>query len=173
MAMVSARRAGVPVAQAELDAARDWLDSVSPKPGVYSYQPSDAPTSSMTAEGWFCRQLLGDPRDSARAAGSREFLREVTPKWGRRSTTYLWYYGTLAYFQHGGEEWDRWNAAVKKQLVDHQERDGAAAGSWDPLDRWAASGGRVYQTAICTLTLEVYYRYLPMYAGGAPAAAER
>ena len=25
-------------------------------------------------------------------------------------------------------------------------------------------GGRVYQTALCTLMLEVYYRYLPMYA---------
>ena len=28
---------------------------------------------------------------------------------------------------------------------------------------WAQVGGRMYQTAICTLTLEVYYRYLPLY----------
>jgi hypothetical protein len=173
MAMVSARRAGIEVSDAELEAAAHWLDRVSPRPGVYAYQPDQAPTASMTAEGWFCRQLLGDPRESPRAAGSREFLAEVTPRWGRRSTTYLWYYATLAYFQNGGEEWDRWNAALKEQLLAHQERDGAAAGSWRPADRWSTSGGRVYQTAICTLTLEVYYRYLPMYARAQPPAPAR
>ena len=50
------------------------------------------------------------------------------------------------------------------QLLAHQQVDGAAAGSWEPVDEWAEIGGRVYQTAICTLMLEVYYRYLPMYA---------
>jgi len=54
---------------------------------------------------------------------------------------------------------------VKKELLAHQRPadDGRVGGSWDPLDRWSTTGGRVYQTAICTLTLEVYYRYLPMY----------
>jgi hypothetical protein len=64
-----------------------------------------------------------------------------------------------------------------------QRDEGAATGSWDPLDRWSLTGGRVYQTAICTLSLEVYYRYLPMYesaprtaknaeGGAEPAAGE-
>jgi len=42
-----------------------------------------------------------------------------------------------------------------------QRRDGAFDGSWDPQDRWSRLGGRVYQTAVCTLSLEVYYRYRP------------
>jgi hypothetical protein len=38
------------------------------------------------------------------------------------------------------------------------------AGSWDPDDsRWGRYGGRIYTTALATLTLEVYYRYLRLY----------
>lgn len=94
------------------------------------------------------------------------------PKWTEQPSTYAWYYGTLALFQHGGPEWERWNEVMTTELLANQRKDGTAAGSWDPVDRWATIGGRVYQTTICTLTLEVYYRYLPMYAvegGAAPA----
>ena len=38
-------------------------------------------------------------------------------------------------------------------------QDGCAHGSWDPIDRWGFEGGRVYATAINTLSLEVWYRY--------------
>ena len=40
-------------------------------------------------------------------------------------------------------------------------------GSWDPQrptpDIWGMKGGRIVTTALATLTLEVYYRYLPLY----------
>ena len=48
-----------------------------------------------------------------------------------------------------------------------QRNDGDLAGSWDPDRRWGAHGGRVFATALCTLCLEVYYRYLPMYVEAA------
>ena len=41
-----------------------------------------------------------------------------------------------------------------------QRRAGCEDGSWDPVGEWGAAGGRVYSTAICAMTLEVYYRYL-------------
>jgi hypothetical protein len=164
MAMVSARRAGIQVSESAIEAAGEFLDSVSRRtPGLYAYQNGQPPTASMTAEGLFCRQLLGDTRDSERTAESLGFLAKSPPKWSRRSTTYYWYYATLAMFQHGGAEWEDWNTRLKKELLAHQRGEGAATGSWDPLDRWSLTGGRVYQTAICTLSLEVYYRYLPMY----------
>jgi hypothetical protein len=37
------------------------------------------------------------------------------------------------------------------------------AGSWDPDPVWGMHGGRVYATALAAMTLEVYYRYLPMH----------
>jgi hypothetical protein len=36
-------------------------------------------------------------------------------------------------------------------------------GSWDPYGSSGTRGGRVYQTAVGALSMEVYYRYLPMY----------
>ena len=42
-----------------------------------------------------------------------------------------------------------------------------AQGSWDPFqpqpDIWARLAGRLYLTSLSILTLEVYYRYLPIY----------
>lgn len=40
-------------------------------------------------------------------------------------------------------------------------------GSWDPErptpDTWGQSGGRLMTTSFSTLTLEIYYRYLPLF----------
>jgi hypothetical protein len=76
---------------------------------------------------------------------------------------YYWYYGTLAMYQYGGKPGERWNAAVRDPLIDQQVADGDNAGSWDPNGPWGRYGGRLYSTAVATLTLEVYYRLLPLY----------
>jgi hypothetical protein len=165
MALASARRAGIIVPDELFRAASDWLDraSASGKPGQYCYQPGNAPSPSMTAEGLFVQQLLGRKRDEPIMLGSVAYISQHPPKWTSQANTYYWYYATLSLFQHQGSAWESWNAALKKQLLAHQQQDGAVAGSWDLTDKYSKVGGRVYQTAICTLCLEVYYRYLPMY----------
>jgi hypothetical protein len=72
---------------------------------------------------------------------------------------YGWYYYHQAFFQHGGEEWKDWNEAVLPQILKAQQPDG----SWKPNSAAhspSAGGDNVYSTALCTLMLEVYYRYL-------------
>jgi hypothetical protein len=118
----------------------------------------------MTAEGMFTQQLLGRGPGDPRMRESVEFILRYPPDWASNTNTYYWYYATLALFQHRGPAWRTWNEALTGQLLEHQRRDGAAAGSWDPDGEWADIGGRVYQTALCTLMLEVYYRYLPLYS---------
>jgi hypothetical protein len=83
---------------------------------------------------------------------------------------YYWYYGTLGMFQMGGEHWKAWNQAMKKTLLDNQCKGGPMDGSvqdkdgsWDPHSWIDLYGGRVFTTALGALSLEVYYRYLPMY----------
>ena len=73
------------------------------------------------------------------------------------------YYGTLTMYQDGGPEWEKWNVVVRDTLTSEQRRDGRFAGSWDPKGPWGRYGGRLYSTALSTLTLEVYYRLLPLY----------
>ncbi|MFM7590293.1 MAG: hypothetical protein ACKO85_00725, partial [Isosphaeraceae bacterium] len=77
---------------------------------------------------------------------------------------YYWYYGTLAMYQQGGPDWEKWNGLVRDRIVKKQKTDGHKSGSWDPDDsQWGTYGGRVYCTALATLTLEVYYRFLRLY----------
>jgi hypothetical protein len=76
---------------------------------------------------------------------------------------YYWYYGTLAMFQRQGDDWTRWNAALQHELLARQRWDGKSAGSWDADDQWGGYGGRIYSTALAALSLEVYYRYLPVH----------
>jgi hypothetical protein len=117
----------------------------------------------MTAEAWVCRQFLGvgGPRPSSTEAA--EFLLKHSPNRDPYNL-YYWYYGTLAMYQHGGEAWTRWNDQVRDQIVKRQRVRGHSAGSWDPDEsQYGARGGRIYCTALATLTLEVYYRFLRLY----------
>jgi WD40-like Beta Propeller Repeat len=173
MAMVSARRAGIDVRDESIDGARQWLDRVAlPQDlGLYAYQPDMDPTMSMTAESMFIRRLLGMPRNARRMHQSADYIVGYLPNWDENADTYGWYYATLALYQHGGLHWELWNAVVMPELLANQQTRGRKLGSWDPDDQWASIGGRVYQTAICALTLEVYYRYLPTFVGDADDSA--
>ena len=65
--------------------------------------------------------------------------------------------------QHDGEPWEEWNASLRDTLVGLQRTSGSQAGSWDPNGKWAGIGGRLYSTALSTMSLEVYYRFLRIY----------
>ncbi|MBL8761805.1 MAG: PD40 domain-containing protein [Phycisphaerae bacterium] len=175
MAMESARRAGVKTSNITFDAARRWLDSVAnPRsPGRYAYQRAQAPSPAMTAEAMFVQQLLGRGSGEARMQDSARFILGTMPRWQDGAPTHYWYYATLALFQHQGQAWTTWNDALVPELLAHQHTDGALAGSWDPMDRWSKLCGRVHQTAICTLSLEVYYRYKTRPAPAAPEELTR
>lgn len=165
MALKSAHLSGIPVSAEAFHAARQWLEKVSrpSRPGLYAYMPDRSPTPSMTAEGMFVQQLLGRRREDPIMEASAAYVLKHLPDWSAEPNTYYWYYATLALFQHGGAQGRAWNAALVPQLLDHQRKEEGAKGSWDPVGEWAEVGGRVYQTALCTLMLEVYYRYLPLY----------
>ena len=127
--------------------------------GLAGYRAGDPPSPPMTAEALFCRQILQLDNDRSATEEATRYLLNNRPS---RSTInlYYWYYGTLAMYQNGGREWDQWNAAVRDLLISEQRTVGPQAGSWDPRGEWGRYGGRIYSTAIATLSLEVYYRYL-------------
>ena len=66
-----------------------------------------------------------------------------------------------------GPEWKTWNRKIRRILIETQATEGCAAGSWAPQtpspDPWGSRGGRLMMTSLSALTLEVYYRYLPLY----------
>ncbi len=130
--------------------------------GLFGYRRGEKITPVMTAEALFCQQMLGYPRDSPSSRESVDYLLQNMPRLSELNL-YYWYYGTLAMYQFGGEPWEQWNTSVRDSLIQHQRIDGPFAGSWDPDGPWGRYGGRIYSTALATLTLEVYYRLLPLY----------
>ncbi len=76
-------------------------------------------------------------------------------------------------YQLRGDYWKQWNEALRKTLLASQRKSGTLAGTWDPDTVWGGCGGRVYTTALATLCLEVYYRFLPLYAEAAGGAEDQ
>ena len=170
MALKSAELAGVPVPQSTRDGMIRFLKSVESGRfgGLASYRPGELATPAMTAEALVCRQFLGMTRTNPAGHEAAEFLIQQAPGHGRPNF-YYWYYGTLGLFQQQGDYWSKWNELLQKELVETQRTTGALSGSWDPSTVWGGYGGRVYCTALAALCLEVYYRYLPLYAETARA----
>ncbi|MBX6314511.1 MAG: hypothetical protein IRY99_16595, partial [Isosphaeraceae bacterium] len=174
----SAKVVGIPVPDEARAGAIRWLDAVAEgrSRGLARYVPGRLVTSgmatdaryatpTMTAEAWVCRQFLGVGGPGPASTEAANYLLAHSPARAPYNL-YYWYYGTLALYQHGGDAWKRWNAEVRDQLVRHQQTTGHRAGSWDPEDsksQYDHRGGRIYCTALATLTLEVYYRYLRLY----------
>lgn len=165
MALKSAREVGIAIPSQVQNGVVTWLGNVATGEamGLARYQPRDKVTPTMTAEAWVCRQFLGVGGPGAASSEAAEFLLKNPSDRGTHNFYYL-YYGTLAMYQHGGEPWFRWNARVRDELIKLQRVRGHMVGSWDPDDSlYGSRGGRVYCTALATLSLEVYYRYLRLY----------
>lgn len=165
MALKSAAMSGLSVPDDVLKSAAKWLDHVSSgrSGGLYAYQAGESPSFAMVAEGMFSRQLLGRKPSHPSMKETAEYLRQRLPG-GSETNFYYYYYGTLAMFQHQGPPWEDWNRAMRKVLLPTQAESDARRGSWAPEGQWSSEGGRVVQTALATLCLEVYYRYLPLYS---------
>ncbi len=168
LALKSAQIAGLPVPARTIRWTELWLDKVrqGAEGGLYCYKPGHAVTPVMTAEGAFCQLFMAETARARGQAESTAYLMEHLPSWDPKNRTvhlYYWYYGTLTLYLAGAKEFEAWNAALTRALLDGRRKSGPAAGSWDPVCQLGARGGRIYSTAAATLCLEVYYRFLPLY----------
>ena len=147
--------------------AGKYLDSVAVHGGVeYSYQPGMGSSPSMTAVGLLGRQYLGAEHDSPMLAGGRKYLMDHLPDENLRNV-YYWYYGTQAMHNMRGPDWDTWNRKMRELLIRTQSTRGHEGGSWYFPGGKGDVGGRLYNTSMAIMTLEVYYRYVPLYTAEA------
>jgi hypothetical protein len=166
MALKSAQMSGLSVSSQTMAGDQRWLKSVGNGQGQFAYMPGDRGSPAMCAVGLLCTQYLGAPRQDPQISGGMAFLMGRMPELERRDI-YYWYYATQVMHNLPGYEWDTWNRKMRKILIETQVTKGCAAGSWDPElptpDRNGTKGGRIMMTSLSALTLEVYYRYLPLY----------
>jgi Squalene-hopene cyclase C-terminal domain/Prenyltransferase and squalene oxidase repeat len=172
MALQSGKIAYLDVPKSTFERAGRFLDTVrgGRHGGLFAYQPGRGPSPAMTAEGLLCRQYLGWQKENlGLREGINRLLKEALPR-EDEPNIYYWYYATQVMHHVGGEPWKIWNAAVRDALLSMQEQEGHRAGSWSPRggaigDIDSHQGGRIYMTSLALCTLEVYYRYLPLYRG--------
>jgi len=175
MQLKSARIAKLNVPPGGLQGALIFTEKVSDQYGKCRYKPDWlSPNPTMTSVGMLVRLYTGSRPGDAKVSGGANYLLKNLPVWGENGVgvdMYYWYYGAMTMFQVRGRPWKKWNAAMTGALVPNQRTGGPTDGtkedldgSWDPVGAWATRGGRVYATAVGALCLEVYYRYLPIYA---------
>jgi hypothetical protein len=159
-ALKSASLAGLETPSPTIVGVRRFLDRVQTQKGAaYGYRtPAAKPCTS--AIGLLCRMYTGW------GTSQEPLLRGVTnlAKPGPApQAIYQNFYLSQALLQLDHPVWPRWNAKNRDQLVAQQARFGHETGSWFFAEPDTAPGGRLAHTALAILTLEVYYRLLPIY----------
>jgi hypothetical protein len=160
MALKSAMLAGIRVPSPAWHLAGEFLDSVQADGGAaYGYRtPQRLPTTS--AVGLLCRMYMGWEHEREALARGVAYLDRSGPS---KTNIYYNYYATQVMSHYGGSPWKRWNAEMREHLIATQAAVGHEAGSWHFADQHGDVGGRLYTTAMAVMTLEVYYRYMPLY----------
>lgn len=135
-------------------------------PGQFAESPGGDATPASTAAGLLAAYLLGAKSTSpVMIAGVKE-LQAYPPSADARDTGY-WFFATQVLRRHSPEAWQAWNQQTRRLLVEAQQKEGCAKGSWNPekptVDEQGRPRGRLYVTGLSALTLEDYYRYLPIY----------
>jgi hypothetical protein len=119
---------------------------------------------TLTPVGVLGQAFMGRGGDY-RIKKSLDHLKTLTFEWDTRKgfTVYHFYYLTQAMFQGGGSYWEYWNGQFRDALIRRQAEDGHWPLPPQASDEINRKLGDAYQTALCCLMLEVYYRYLPSY----------
>lgn len=118
---------------------------------------------SLTGAGSLFLQTMGKGGNTAslkKALGFlRSFLQAEPLDWNKNCNPYCWYYYTQTFFQSGGEDWKFYNQQFLPQILAAQQPDGSFKKG---RPNWPAGDATdpVYRQTLCTLMLEVYYRYL-------------
>ncbi len=164
MGLKSGQMARLSVQTPAIFAAQRFLNSVQNQDGSqYGYQ-SRQPRPTTTAVGLLCRMYTGWRRDNPGLVQGIAHLNTWGPS---KESLYYDYYATQVLFHWAGPEWDTWNRKMREHLISTQEREGHPSGSWYFESPQSAAGGRLYNTAMATMILEVYYRFMPLYGEGA------
>jgi hypothetical protein len=183
-ALKSGQMCGLNIPKKTWDGINSYLDSVAGGKYMeaYGYTGPGEGASAMTAVGLLCREYTGwGPRHLGLQRGLD--LLQQQPPGPDGGDIYYFYYATQVVHHAGGTAWEAWNPRMRDLLIDQQDRgnDPKTAhqkGSWSTKDgKLTGDGmGRLGITALSLLTLEVYYRYLPLYGrdlGTEKAEAER
>lgn len=148
--------------------ALDYVNGCQSPEGGFGYVGPGKPASgyyTLTGVGMLCNQMW----DKGNRPEVRKGVKYVSENTKFDYNTefcdlYGHYYESQAMMQRGGNDWKQYNELFRDQILQNQDADGswktpgggkkvrAAGGTWQ--------GDKLYRTCLCTLMMEVYYRFL-------------
>ena len=160
MGLKSGQMARLDVPTSTLYMVRRFLGSVQSEGGArYGYM-TPQPRNTTTAIGLLMRMYTGWRRDHPGLQKGTAYLSQWGPS---DDNMYYNYYATQVMHHWQGTEWESWNRKMRDYLIATQATTSHEAGSWYFSGGRGDVGGRLYNTAMAVMTLEVYYRYMPLY----------
>jgi hypothetical protein len=150
--------------------AMAYVEKLASSAGGFGYTSANAPAGTdyftLTGAGVLSLQLWDRGSRSAARNGAKYIGKNTRFDYNSEfADLYGHYYEAQAMMNRGGEQWRRYNSLFRDQLLKNQNADG----SWK-----TPGGGKTlravapqyvqdvhYRTCLCTLMLEVYYRFLP------------
>lgn len=165
MALKALDQGGIATPLSVYERADTFLNSCREDLGLFRYHVKERKAGpSPTAVALLSKMYMGMSQDSQDLkSGASHLLGEGVSK----TDIYFDFYTTLTLHHAQHESWEDWNKQMRDYLVRSQEVAGHQAGSWNFKDKHGAVGGRLYTTAMAAMTLEVYYRYTPLFAATA------
>jgi len=153
--------------------------------GGFGYSNTDASGGldyhTLTGVGMLCHQMWGKGGVS-QVRKAADYIKNKS-KFDYNSEfcdLYGHYYESQAMMQRGGEDWKFYNEMFRDQVLNNQDVDGSwkipggGQGKFRAVAaRYADANpeGQLYRTTLCTLMLEVYYRFLS--TGGGPSGTRK
>ena len=169
MALRSAKNAGLKVPKEAIDMAVRYLkrsyfsprnargEPTNLRSGC-GYMPGGPPRYSTAAAGLLSLQVCGE-YDTPEVRGSTNWLMNR-----RVNSREQWFYYGTYYYAQGMQKREKHIADRARQITeDMLLKLQRADGSWEGKDGMEKGAGRIYSTALATLSLSVKHHFLPIY----------
>ena len=133
-----------------------WLAGLIDENGQFGYEhrgSSPYGTEALTAMGAYCllkAQKIGMKIDSHIIKKAEQKLASF--KTGSSTDFYKTYFHVCV-FKEIGEPMYSNMISIQNELAARIRQSGTEKGSWDPVDRWGTTGGRIYSTAMALMSL--------------------
>ena len=164
MALRAARNAGFEVPASSIKDAIGYIKrTYRRRYGAFRYSTvAGDPTFNTASMGIMALYLLGEP-EASEVKQSLKWLKGKRITLEERFCFYGLYYHSQAMYQVGGERAAEAREWIEKALIAKQQKDGSWEAPKEMNHPQEYKAGRVYCTAMATLTLAVHHHFLPIY----------
>ncbi len=162
LALKSLERCGIETPTDVYDSVIAFVESLQRSDGseFLYYHTEPRPRDVPTAVGLLNQMYLQWPKDHH---GLNRGASNLVDRRVSKDDIYFNFYTTLLLHHLQHPSWDYWNKSVRERLIGTQATRGHEAGSWHFKHQHGNVGGRLYTTTMAVMTLEVYYRYSPLF----------